>query len=98
MIARVAAIAALVGAVVLVVLILFGGGPSYTLTAEFQDAGGLVPGNLVLVGPAHVGSVNSIGLGPNGEAQVKFSVQSGAAPLHEGTVARIYENSLSGIA
>jgi phospholipid/cholesterol/gamma-HCH transport system substrate-binding protein len=98
MIARVAAVAALVGAVVLVVLILFGGGPSYTVTADFQDAGGLVPGNLVLIGPAHVGSVQSIGLGPNGQAVVKLSVDSSAAPLHEGTVARIYENSLSGIA
>jgi phospholipid/cholesterol/gamma-HCH transport system substrate-binding protein len=98
MIARIAAVAALVGAVVLVVLILFAGGSNYTLTADFQDAGGLVPGNLVLIGPAHVGSVQSIGLGPNGQAVVKFSVDSGAAPLHQGTVARIYENSLSGIA
>lgn len=98
MIARVAAVAALLGAVVLVVLILFGGGSSYTLTADFQDAGGLVPGNLVLIGPAHVGSVQSIALGPNGDAQVKLGVDSGAAPLHQGTVARIYENSLSGIA
>jgi ABC-type transporter Mla subunit MlaD len=88
MIARVAAVAALIGAVVLVVLILFGGGPSYTVTAEFQDAGGLVPGNLVLIGPAQVGSVRSIDLGSNGQAVVKFSVGSGAAPLHQGTVAR----------
>jgi phospholipid/cholesterol/gamma-HCH transport system substrate-binding protein len=29
---------------------------------------------------------------------VKFSVDSGVAPLHQGTTARIYENSLSGIA
>jgi phospholipid/cholesterol/gamma-HCH transport system substrate-binding protein len=98
MIARVAAVAALIGAVVLVVLILFGGGSGYAVTAEFQDAGGLVPGNLVLIGPAQVGSVQSIGLGPHGEAVVKFSVDSGAAPLRQGTVARIYENSLSGIA
>ena len=98
MIARVAAVAALAGAVVLVVLILFGGGPSYTVTADFQDAGGLVPGNLVLIGPAQVGSVRSIGLGSHGQAVVKFSVDSGVAPLHQGTVARIYENSLSGIA
>jgi phospholipid/cholesterol/gamma-HCH transport system substrate-binding protein len=98
MIARVAAVAALLGAVVLVVLILFGGGSSYTLTADFQDAGGLVAGNLVMIGPAQVGAVQSIDLGPNGGAQVKFSVDSNAAPLHQGTVARIYENSLSGIA
>jgi phospholipid/cholesterol/gamma-HCH transport system substrate-binding protein len=57
-----------------------------------------VPGNLVLIGPAQVGSVRSIDLGSNGQAVVKFSVGSGAAPLHQGTVARIYENSLSGIA
>jgi len=98
MIARIAAVAALAGAVVLVVLILFGGGPGYTVTADFQDAGGLVPGNLVLIGPAQVGSVQSIGLGSNGQAVVKFSVDSGVAPLHQGTTARIYENSLSGIA
>jgi len=98
MIARIAAVAALAGAVVLVVLILFGGGLGYTVTADFQDAGGLVPGNLVLIGPAQVGSVQSIGLGSNGQAVVKFSVDSGVAPLHQGTTARIYENSLSGIA
>jgi phospholipid/cholesterol/gamma-HCH transport system substrate-binding protein len=98
MIARVAAVAALAGAVVLVVLILFGGGPSYTLTAEFQDAGGLVPGNLVMIGPATVGSVQSVGLGPSGQAEIKLAVDSGASPLHQGTIARVYENSLSGIA
>ena len=81
MIARIAAVAALAGAVVLVVLILFGGGPSYTVTADFQDAGGLVPGNLVLIGPAQVGSVRSIGLGSNGQAVVKFSVDSGVARI-----------------
>ena len=70
MIARVAAIAALVGAVVLVVLILFGGGSSYTVTAEFQDAGGLVTGNQVLMGPATVGTVRSISLTSNGQAEV----------------------------
>ena len=50
------------------------------------------------MGPAKVGSVQSISLTANGQAQVTMSIDSGAAPLHEGTVARIYENSLSGIA
>jgi phospholipid/cholesterol/gamma-HCH transport system substrate-binding protein len=98
MIARVAAVAALTGAVVVVALILLGGGSSYTLTGEFQDSGGLVAGNLVMIGPAQVGSVQSIGLTPNGLAAVKLRVESSVAPLHQGTVARIYENSLSGIA
>ncbi len=98
MIARVAAVASVLGAVVLVALLVLGNSSSYTLHAEFQDAGGLVPGNLVMIGPAQVGSVQSIGLSPNGLAVVKLSVNSNAAPLHQGTIARIYENSLSGIA
>ena len=98
MIARVAAVAAVIGAVVLVALIVLGGGPGYQLSADFRDSGGLVTGDQVMIGPAIVGSIQSIGLAPNGLAQVKFSVNSGVAPMHEGTIARIYENSLSGIA
>jgi phospholipid/cholesterol/gamma-HCH transport system substrate-binding protein len=98
MIARVAAVASLATAIVVVVLVLLGGGSSYTLHADFQDAGGLVPGNQVMIGPATVGTVESISLTGNSLAQVTMSIDSGAAPLHEGTVARIYENSLSGIA
>src|SRR5947209_6122334 len=98
MISRVAALGALAAAVVVVVLILLGGGPTYTLRADFQDAGGLVSGNQVLVGPTTVGTVQSIGLTPNSQAQVVMTLDSDAAPVHEGTVARVYENSLSGIA
>lgn len=98
MITRVAAAGALVGAIALVVLILFGGGSSYTLQANFVDASGLVTGNQVLIGPANVGSVSSIGLTANGQAEVTMTLDSDAAPVPQGTVARIYENSLSGIA
>ncbi len=98
MIARVAAVASLATAIVVVALVLLGGGSTYTLHADFQDAGGLVAGNQVLMGPATVGSVQSISLTANGQAEVTMSIDSDAAPLHEGTVARVYENSLSGIA
>ena len=54
-IARVAAAGALLGAILLVVLVLFTSGSTYTLRAEFQDAGGLVAGNDVLIGPSTVG-------------------------------------------
>ena len=74
------------------------GAAPYTLHADFQDASGLVTGNHVMIGPANVGTVQSIALTPNGQAQVTIALDSSAAPLHEGTVARIYENSLSGIA
>ena len=62
MIARVVAVAALAVAIVVVALVVLGGGSSYTLKADFQDAGGLVTGNDVLMGPAKVGSVQSISL------------------------------------
>ncbi len=73
-------------------------GPSYTLRADFQDASGLVSGDLVQIGPAKVGTVDSIGLTPQGAAQVTLSLDSAVAPLRQGTIARIYEDSLSGIA
>jgi phospholipid/cholesterol/gamma-HCH transport system substrate-binding protein len=98
MIARVAAIASLAGAVVLVAFLLLGNGSDYTLRAEFQDAGGIVTGDDVLIGPAKVGSVKSIGLTPDGQAQVVMGLDSSVGELPQGTVARIYENSLSGIA
>jgi phospholipid/cholesterol/gamma-HCH transport system substrate-binding protein len=85
-------------AIVLVVLVLFDTGSSYTIKANFQDAGGLVTGNQVFIGPAVVGSVKSIGLTPNAQAQVELALNSGVGPMHQGTVARIYQNSLSGIA
>ena len=98
MIARVAAVGALVVAVVVVALVILGSGPSYTLRLDFQNAGGLVGGNQVYIGPAVVGSVESVDLTPNGEARVEIGLDSSAARVHEGTVARVYENSLSGSA
>ncbi len=96
--ARVAAAGALILALVVVTLIVLGGGSSYRLTADFQNAGGLVTGDNVLIGPAAVGTVDSIGLSGNGAAVVSMSLHGGVGPLHQGTVARIYEDSLSGIA
>lgn len=95
---RYAAAGAVVAAVLVVAVLLATSGSTYTVRADFQDASGLVNGNQVLIGPATVGSVQSIGLTPNGLAQVTMSVDSDAAPLHQGTVARIRQNSLSGIA
>jgi len=69
---------------------------TYTLKLEFQDAGGLVNGNLVMIGPAEAGTVNSITLTPNGLAEVQISLGSSASPMHQGTVAQVFENSLSG--
>jgi phospholipid/cholesterol/gamma-HCH transport system substrate-binding protein len=97
-ITRLAAIGALALALVVVAVIVLEGGGSYTLQADFQDASGLVSGDEVLIGPAQAGTVSSIGLTPDGHAQVTMSLDNDVAPLHQGTVARIYEDSLSGIA
>jgi phospholipid/cholesterol/gamma-HCH transport system substrate-binding protein len=95
--ARIAALSALGLALVVVALVIFNSGSSYTLRADFQSASGLVTGDNVLIGPATVGTVTSIGLTRNGQARVGLSL-SKVAGLHQGTVARIYQDSLSGIA
>jgi phospholipid/cholesterol/gamma-HCH transport system substrate-binding protein len=95
---RVAAVGSLVAAIVVVSVILMSGGSPYSLRANFTDAGGLVAGDQVMLGPAIVGTVNSITLTPNSLAQVSMSLDSNASPMPDGTVARVYENSLSGIA
>ncbi len=89
---------ALLTAVLAVALIVLGGNPRHTVRADFENASGLVKGNVVLMGPARVGTVTSLALTRNGAAEVTMSLDPDAAPLHEGTVARIYEDSLSGVA
>ena len=93
-----AAAGALILALVVIGLVILGNQPSYTLHAVFQNASGLVTGNSVLIGPAQVGTVQSIGLTRNGSAEVTMSLKPDVAHMHQGTVARIYEDSLSGIA
>ncbi len=95
---RIAAIVALGVAAVVVGLLLFRGGSSYEITAEFQNASQLVPGSQVVVAGAPTGTVNDIALGDHGQALVTFSVDSPYAPLRQGTTATIRSYSLSGIA
>ena len=95
--ARLGAAGALLAAVIVILILVFGSSSPYTIRAQFQNASGLVTGNNVLIGSAAVGTVSSIGLTPNGLAEVTLHLH-GVGHLHQGTVARIYEDSLSGIA
>jgi len=95
---RIAALAALGAAAVVVALLLLRGGNDYTVTAEFENASQLVKGSQVVVGGVAVGTVQSIELGSHGQALVTFSVSGDYAPLHRGTTATIRSYSLSGIA
>jgi phospholipid/cholesterol/gamma-HCH transport system substrate-binding protein len=94
---RIAAIALVVAAVVLLALLLFRGG-SYAVTGEFLNAGQLVEGNPVRVSGATVGTVEDVSISENGLALVRFTVDEDYAPLRRGTRAIIRQNSLSGIA
>jgi phospholipid/cholesterol/gamma-HCH transport system substrate-binding protein len=96
-VARAAAVGAILLALVVVAYVIFTSGSVYTLRANFQNASGLVSGDNVLIGPSTVGTVSSITLTRDGLAQVRLSLHN-VARLRQGTVARIYEDSLSGIA
>lgn len=95
---RVAAVAAVVAAAVLVGLLVFGGSSGYEVEARFQNANQLVKGNLVQMGGAPVGSVKDINVSPDGQAVIKLSIDEAHAPLRRGTIARIRQASQSGIA
>jgi phospholipid/cholesterol/gamma-HCH transport system substrate-binding protein len=94
-ISRAAAGGALLVGLVLVLVILFGGSSGRTYHLTFENGGQLVPGNEVLVAGQPIGTVNSIDLTDDANAEVTISVDE---PLHEGTTAVIRATSLSGIA
>ena len=94
-ISRAAAGGALLVGLVLVLVILFGGSSGRTYNLIFENGGQLVSGNQVLVAGQQIGTVNSITLTDDRNADVSISVDE---PLHEGTTAVIRATSLSGIA
>ncbi len=59
-------------------VVLLGGGDSYKVTAEFENASQLVGGEQVVVGGVPVGGVTDIALGDDGQALVTF--RSRASP------------------
>ena len=97
-IARVLAVAALVVAVALVALAMFGQGETYRVKAVFENAGQLVPGNQVRVSGQPIGTVTEIELDESAQAVITMEIRADLAPLHEGTKAAIRATSLSGIA
>ena len=93
--ARVIALGALLAAVAFVLVMFFGddGGRQYKLL--FETGGQLVRGNEVLVAGQKVGTIDSLDLTEDGQAEVAISTDQ---PLTEGTTAQIRATSLSGIA
>lgn len=80
-------------------MLLFGGGGGYRVTAILPDASQLVPGNLVKVGGVPVGTVKSIDLNEQRQAEVTLAIsEERFKPLREGTRADVMYGSLSSLA
>ena len=97
-VARGIALAALIGAAVLVGVLLLGGEEMTPYKLQFQNAGQLVKDNDVQVGGRRIGRVSDIKLTSNNQAEVSIEVSEPFSPLREGTRAVIRATSLSGIA
>jgi phospholipid/cholesterol/gamma-HCH transport system substrate-binding protein len=96
---RALALAALVIAVVVVAVVLLGSGGSYTVHARFADAGGLVPGSPVEVSGGTVGTVKTIRLSDDNQADLVLSLSDDRyTPLRQGTTAKIRTIGLAGVA
>ncbi|HMI82252.1 MAG TPA: MCE family protein [Solirubrobacterales bacterium] len=93
--ARIATIAALAVAVVVLAIVFFSGNGGHKYTLVFQNAGQLVADNQVLIGGSPAGTVVSLGLTDDNLAEVHVEVDQ---QLHEGTTAEIRATSLSGVA
>jgi phospholipid/cholesterol/gamma-HCH transport system substrate-binding protein len=84
---------------IVVMLLLFGGGSTYKITADFENASQLVKGNTVAVAGVSVGKVQEIKLADDGQAEVVMKIDDPAyEPLKSGTVATVRSQSVSGVA
>ncbi len=96
---RIAAGAALLAVAVVVVVVLLTGGDAYRVKAQFVSASQLVKGNEVKVSGEAIGTVDSIELTDDGQAEIEMSItEKGFTPLRTGTRAIIRQTSLSGVA
>ena len=97
--ARVLTVAAVALAVLAAATLLFSSGGGYEVKFSILNASQLVRGNQVKVGGIPVGSVDDISLAPDGEAEMKISIDdSSLTPLHQGSKIEVRSSSLSGIA
>jgi phospholipid/cholesterol/gamma-HCH transport system substrate-binding protein len=96
---RITAVLGLLAAMALVALLVLGGDDSYRVKARFQAATAVVKGNVVQVAGRPVGTVESVELTPDGEAELGLKIDDDdVAPLRTGTKATLRIASLSGSA
>jgi phospholipid/cholesterol/gamma-HCH transport system substrate-binding protein len=80
---------------VLIGALIFGGSGGHHYKLLFETGGQLVKGNEVQVGGAPVGTVDSLTLTPDNQAEIDITISQ---QLHDGTTAIIRSTSLSGVA
>jgi phospholipid/cholesterol/gamma-HCH transport system substrate-binding protein len=94
---RIAAVAAIVLAAVLMALVVLGD-DDYEVRARFQAATQMIPGNLVQVGGRKVGTVESVELTDNGEAELVLKIDDpSVVPLRQGTEAQLKLSSITSV-
>jgi phospholipid/cholesterol/gamma-HCH transport system substrate-binding protein len=99
LIGRIAALGAIALAIIVVAVIVLSSGNSYSVKAIFQNGDQVVAGDGVEVAGATIGTVSKVDLTPNNQAEMTLSInQSGYKPLHQGTIATVRLQSLSGLA
>lgn len=94
---RIAAIAAIVLGVLALAFVGLRGGDGDRYSLVFEDAGGLIPGNLLKVNGIQMGTVTDIGITKDLKARVDVEVNA-LGPLRKGTQAQIRATSLGGVA
>src|SRR3954454_3662119 len=99
LVGRVVAVTAVIVAVAAVAVVLLNSGSDYKIHARFQNASQLVKGDNVQVAGAPIGSVSSIKLTDDGEADITLNITDDRyKPLRYGTQAVVRQASLSGVA
>lgn len=79
--------------------LIFNASQEYKITGYFLSAEGVVPGNDVTLGGVPVGTVDSVGLTPDGQqagAEIVMKIDRKFAPLRSGTKATIRPKGLLG--
>lgn len=94
---RIAAFAALILGVFALAFVVARGGESERYTLIFDDAGGLIKGNLIKVAGQQMGTVTDIDITNDLKAKVQIQVDQ-LGPLRKGTTAQIRATSLGGVA
>jgi phospholipid/cholesterol/gamma-HCH transport system substrate-binding protein len=94
---RTLALAAILGAAILLAVLMFGGGGGdYRLNAQFLNAGQVVKGGIVTIAGKQVGTVTDQRLTDDGLAELELKIDDDWAPLPAGVRAQIRQFGLSG--